>query len=105
MKFAIENFSKAAGENKSLILGAMAELGKDSMKEHQYILNIIRNHQWENVLLVGEDFSKIPHPFIQFTSADEAAKWLKQKNIKNSFLLIKGSRTTQMEKVLDSLEE
>jgi UDP-N-acetylmuramoyl-tripeptide--D-alanyl-D-alanine ligase len=83
----------------------MAELGKDSMKEHQYILNIIRNHQWENVLLVGEDFSKIPHPFIQFTSADEAAKWLKQKNIKNSFLLIKGSRTTQMEKVLDSLEE
>jgi UDP-N-acetylmuramoyl-tripeptide--D-alanyl-D-alanine ligase len=105
MKFAIENFSKAAGENKILVLGAMAELGKDSMKEHQYILNIIRNHQWENVLLVGEDFSKIPHPFIQFTSADEAAKWLKQKNIKNSFLLIKGSRTTQMEKVLDSLEE
>jgi UDP-N-acetylmuramoyl-tripeptide--D-alanyl-D-alanine ligase len=104
MKFAIENFSKAAGENKILVLGAMAELGKDSMKEHQYILNIIRNHQWENVLLVGDDFSKIPHSFMQFTSADEAAKWLKQKNIKNSFLLIKGSRTTQMEKVLDSLE-
>jgi UDP-N-acetylmuramyl pentapeptide synthase len=41
---------------------------------------------------------------MQFTSADEAAKWLQQKNIKNSFLLIKGSRATQMEKVLDSLE-
>jgi UDP-N-acetylmuramoyl-tripeptide--D-alanyl-D-alanine ligase len=104
MKFAIENFSKAAGENKILVLGAMAELGKESMKEHEQILNIIKNHQWKNVLLVGDDFSKIPHPFIQFTSADEAAKWLKQKNIKNSFLLIKGSRTTQMEKVLDSLQ-
>ena len=104
LKFAIENFSKAAGENKILILGAMAELGKKSMKEHEQILNIIKNHQWENVLLVGDDFSKIPHSFMQFHSADEAAKWLKQKNIKNSFLLIKGSRATQMEKVLDSLE-
>jgi UDP-N-acetylmuramoyl-tripeptide--D-alanyl-D-alanine ligase len=104
MKFAIENFSKAAGENKILVLGAMAELGKESMKEHEQILNIIKNHQWKNVLLVGEDFSKIPHPFIQFTSADEAANWLRQKNIKNSFLLIKGSRATQMEKVLDSLQ-
>jgi UDP-N-acetylmuramoyl-tripeptide--D-alanyl-D-alanine ligase len=104
MKFAIENFSKAAGENKILVLGAMAELGKESMKEHQYILNIIRNHQWKNVLLVGEDFSKIPHSFMQFDSADEVANWLRQKNIKNSFMLIKGSRTTQMEKVLDSLQ-
>jgi UDP-N-acetylmuramoyl-tripeptide--D-alanyl-D-alanine ligase len=104
MKFAIENFSKAAGENKILVLGAMAELGKESMKEHEQILNIIKNHQWKNVLLVGDDFSKIPHSFIQFDSADEAANWLRQKNIKNSFLLIKGSRATQMEKVLDSLQ-
>ena len=34
MKAAIDNFSKAAGDNKILVLGAMAELGEDSVEEH-----------------------------------------------------------------------
>ena len=30
--------------------------------------------------------------------------WLKEKNISNSFILLKGSRATEMEKVLEYLE-
>jgi UDP-N-acetylmuramoyl-tripeptide--D-alanyl-D-alanine ligase len=104
MKFAIENFSAAAGENKILVLGAMAELGKDSLKEHQDILNTIAMYQWKNVLLVGGDFARLPHSFKQFATAKEAGEWLKQNNVQNSYLLIKGSRSAQMEEVLDYLE-
>jgi UDP-N-acetylmuramoyl-tripeptide--D-alanyl-D-alanine ligase len=105
MKFAIENFSTSEGKNKILVLGAMAELGKDSVEEHRIILNLIEKYEWKNVLLVGGDFAKLTHSFIQFASAKEAGEWLKQKDIQNSFLLIKGSRSTQMEKVLDYLVE
>lgn len=105
MSFAIENFSAMKGENKTLILGAMAELGEESFKEHQLVLNKIKEHEWKNVLLVGSDFENLCHSFLQFSSSSEAGEWLKQKNIQNSFLLIKGSRTTQMEKVLDYLED
>jgi len=104
MNFAIENFSAMEGENKTLILGAMAELGEESLKEHQYILDKIKEHKWKNVLLVGGDFEKLHHSFLQFSSSSKAGEWLKQKKIQNSFVLIKGSRSTQMEKVLDYLE-
>ena len=105
MKFAIENFAGSEGQNKILVLGAMAELGKDSLKEHEAMLNIIREHEWKHVLLVGEDFGRLSHSFNQYSSAVEAGDWLKQQNIQNSFLLIKGSRSTQMEKVLNYLAE
>ncbi len=104
MQFAVENFSSSDEKNKILVLGAMAELGKDSFKEHENILNIIKLHEWKEVLLVGDDFGRINHSFRQFNSAIEAGEWLKQGNIQNSFLLIKGSRSTQMEKVLNYLE-
>jgi UDP-N-acetylmuramoyl-tripeptide--D-alanyl-D-alanine ligase len=105
MKFAIENFSASEGKNKILVLGAMAELGKDSIEEHKNILKIIQENEWQNVLLVGGDFALLPHPFKQFATAADAGQWLKQKGIQHSFLLVKGSRSTQMEKVLDYLEE
>ena len=105
MNFAIENFSAMEGENKTLVLGSMAELGEESLKEHQFILDKIKGHKWKNVLLVGGDFERLDHPFLRFSSATKAGEWLKQKNIKNSFVLIKGSRSTQMEKVLDYLED
>ena len=105
MNFAIENFSAMEGENKTLVLGSMAELGEESLKEHQFILNKIKGHKWKNVLLVGGDFERLDHSFLRFSSSIKAGVWLKQNSIKNSFVLIKGSRSTQMEKVLDYLED
>ena len=39
MKLAIENLAHLKAENKILVLGAMAELGQESLKEHQDIIN------------------------------------------------------------------
>ena len=103
MKLAIDNFSKTSGDNKYLVLGAMAELGNSSIKEHNDIINEINKHRWKEVLLVGGDFAKADHQYKHFQSSDEAGIWLKNQNLKNAFILVKGSRSMQMEKVLSYL--
>jgi UDP-N-acetylmuramoyl-tripeptide--D-alanyl-D-alanine ligase len=81
----------------------MAEMGSESSKEHQNIIDEIKKHEWSKVVLVGGDFLKLNHPYIQFSSSDEAGEWLQKNKIENSTLLIKGSRSMKMEKVLDYL--
>jgi UDP-N-acetylmuramoyl-tripeptide--D-alanyl-D-alanine ligase len=101
MKAAIENFSKIESDQKILLLGGMMELGNESIHEHEAIVKLIAGYNWKDVVLVGGDFNKIKHPFINFTSSAEAKEWLKQQHFKNAILLIKGSRSMQMEKVLE----
>lgn len=103
MKLAIENFSKTKADNKVLVLGAMAELGIESPKEHQNIIEEISKHKWQQVVLVGKNFEDINHPFIQFASSSDAGSWVKEQNFQNTYFLIKGSRSTQMEKVMEAL--
>lgn len=100
MKLAIENFAKVHGDNKIIVLGAMAELGEESLEEHRAIVEEISKYPWKAVLLVGGDFEKIKHPYQRFASATEAGKWL-QDQTQEAYLLIKGSRSMQMEKVLE----
>jgi UDP-N-acetylmuramoyl-tripeptide--D-alanyl-D-alanine ligase len=101
MKLAIENFARNNSENKILMLGAMAELGKESLQEHQLIVDLIKKYQWKEVALVGGDFLKFPHPFLSFENSLEARDWFVKQNIKNSSILVKGSRSMQMEKLLE----
>jgi UDP-N-acetylmuramoyl-tripeptide--D-alanyl-D-alanine ligase len=103
MKAAIENFAKADGSEKILALGAMAELGTDSLKEHSSIIKEIDKYQWKDVILVGGDFMKVDHTYRKFNTPVEAGEWLQNINPHNAFFLIKGSRSMQMEKLLDYL--
>jgi UDP-N-acetylmuramoyl-tripeptide--D-alanyl-D-alanine ligase len=102
MKPAIENFAKHPAPDKVLILGAMAELGKESMAEHKKILNLINKFSWKDVVLVGGDFLKIEHPWLKFENSQQAKEWLQQQHFENTYLLIKGSRSMQMEKVIEA---
>lgn len=101
MQAAIENFAALPYPNKVLVLGAMAELGSDSEKEHRAILEQIRKHRWHQVILVGGDFLHIEHPFNKFQDAAAAADWFRQQNFQNCSFLVKGSRSIQMEKVVE----
>jgi len=101
MKLAIENFSNLKADNKVLILGAMAELGPASMDEHKMIVDLLKNFMWKEVILVGGDFVKFDHPYMKFTSSSDAKIWLQQQQFENTYFLVKGSRSMQMEKVLD----
>lgn len=100
MRAAIENFASIKANKKVLLLGAMAELGEESLNEHRAIVALIGRYPWEQVVLVGGDFTKIDHPFLCFDNATAAADWLQQQNFQHTHLLIKGSRSSQMELVL-----
>jgi UDP-N-acetylmuramoyl-tripeptide--D-alanyl-D-alanine ligase len=100
MKLAIKNFAKQAYEQKLLLLGSMAELGAESEQEHRDILQLINQYQWKEVVLVGEEFRKVNASFKQFPNSADAADWFKQQNFEKVAALVKGSRSTQMEKVI-----
>jgi len=100
MKAAIENFAGIEGQNKILLLGGMMELGAESLAEHEALITLITKYAWKNVVLVGGDFKNVTHPYTYFDNAAEAGDWLKEQQFKNAALLIKGSRSMQMEKVL-----
>lgn len=100
MKAAIENIAKMHGD-KVLMLGGMMEMGEDSLKEHQALIDLIKKHEWKDVVLVGGDFNKVNNPYTTFANSTEAGKWLKEKQFTNTTILVKGSRSMQMEKVLE----
>lgn len=102
MKVAIENLAKIKADKKVLMLGAMMELGQESLAEHQNIVNEINKYKWDKVVLVGGDFKKLDGAFTFLNSSDEAAKWVKEQNLENAYILVKGSRGIKMEKILES---
>jgi UDP-N-acetylmuramoyl-tripeptide--D-alanyl-D-alanine ligase len=103
MQAAIENFAKMEGEHKYLFLGGMMELGKDSIEEHQSLIGLLTRLKLNNTTLVGGDFAHVNHPFQFFENVSAASEWLKNNLPSNAHLLIKGSRSTKMEKLLDVL--
>lgn len=101
MKLAIENIAGMEGDNKILLLGGMMEMGDSSLEEHQAIIDLLGKYQWKGVVLVGGDFDKLNHPYINFKNSIAAGEWLKQQHLTGATILVKGSRSMQMEKVLE----
>src|SRR5665647_541715 len=101
MKAAIENFAAMQGNKKILMLGSMMELGSESKKEHAAIISLIDQYKWHAVVLVGNNFKEINHHYINYDNALQARDWLKKAGVENAQILIKGSRSMQMEKVLE----
>ncbi len=101
MKLAIENMGKIDSPKKVLLLGAMAELGEESLAEHQAIIDLINQYTWDSVVLVGGDFLKLQHSYISKNNSLEAAYWFAENKPNHSYILIKGSRSMAMEKVLE----
>jgi UDP-N-acetylmuramoyl-tripeptide--D-alanyl-D-alanine ligase len=101
MKAAIENFAQMEGPKKILLLGSMMELGDSSKAEHEDIIRLVSAYHWHKVVLVGKEFTNIPDGFIHFADSSAARDWFKHENPENAQVLIKGSRSMQMEKVLE----
>lgn len=85
------------------ILGAMRELGEYSHLEHQNIVNMLAERKAENVFLVGEEYMQTTSPYPVFENVDGLHKYLQDNPLKDKNILLKGSRSTQMEKLLDIL--
>lgn len=100
MKAAIENFAKMEGDKKVLVIGSMMELGAEADNEHEAIVKLIQQYTWHRVLLAGNGYKLIPESFIHVEDSTEAAAWFKKESLSNARILIKGSRSMQMEKLL-----
>jgi UDP-N-acetylmuramoyl-tripeptide--D-alanyl-D-alanine ligase len=101
MKVAIENFASLEGDKKILLLGSMKELGTECKKEHADIVLLIDQYKWYAVVLVGKEFQEITNNYINFENSLQARDWLQKENLSNAQILIKGSRSMQMEKVME----
>lgn len=105
MSLAIENFAGLDQPNKMAILGDMLELGEESEKEHDAIVELLKQKQLSNVLLVGPLFVQAGKKVNAqtFASSEEAVQHLKAHPVSGSSILIKGSRGIKLEKVVEVL--
>lgn len=103
LKAAIENLANSEQKNKLAILGDMKELGIYSKEEHQAIVNLLIEKSLD-AILIGENFSKTDHGNLKtFDYAKELSIHLKNHPVKNAVILIKGSRSIGLEKVVEFL--
>ena len=92
-----------AFKGDTYILGAMRELGEYSHLEHQNIVNMLAERKADNVLLVGEEYMQTTSPYPVFENVEQLHKYLETNPLCDKNILLKGSRSTQMEKLLDVL--
>lgn len=105
MELALANFALIEQPLKMVILGDMLELGEHAYAEHKKIAEQLQNLNFEQVLLVGNCFKQIaqfvPHALC-FNTYIEAKAWLNKQVLKNYWVLIKGSRSMQLEKIIEN---
>ena len=106
MMAALENFVQSQGDQKTVFLGDMFELGPDTEKEHQNIVSYLENNYKGTCYLVGENFNKTTVNFstiYKFKTFEELKTSLVKTMITNQYILIKGSRGMALERVLKYL--
>ncbi len=100
MKSALQNLAGMEAEQKWLMLGSMKEMGNAEHAEHQALIDLAVQLGFENVILVGKEFSATRHNFQWFEDADIAVQFLQEHPVSHALILVKGSRGAQMEKIL-----
>ena len=114
MAAALSNFSFFNSEHKMVILGDMRELGAESLKEHKHIIEQLQTMNLERIWLVGEEFERslattlaqgeeAPSVFRVFRDVEEVKEALEKEPISNSTILIKGSNSTKLHQLPDSI--
>ena len=110
---AIKNFNlikKDLGK-KNLILGDMLELGKHSKKLHEKLANVINASKIDNVYVYGNN---IKHTFKKITQKkrglilkdkNEIIDLIKNNINNNDYLMIKGSNSTGLHKLVSNLKK
>ncbi|NDI98464.1 UDP-N-acetylmuramoyl-tripeptide--D-alanyl-D-alanine ligase [Flavobacterium sp. LaA7.5] len=106
MGAAITNFLQLEGENKIAILGDMFELGAESTEEHKKIVYLLAHLDNAEIYFVGKAFfaNQIEKENIHFFATfDDFNSHFAKRKIKNSTLLIKGSRGMALERIMEVL--
>jgi len=103
MRAAIENFAASALSGKRLWLGAMKEMGPASESEHAALVSLAEQYSWDEVILVGPEFAAVKGSHTWFPDAATAVNHIKADPPQNASILIKGSRGSKMELLLEAV--
>ena len=88
---------------KAYLLGAMRELGEYSHLEHQNIVNMLLERKADKVLLVGEEYKATTAPYPVYDNVEALCEALKASPLSGYTILLKGSRSNQLEKAIPFL--
>ncbi len=98
MQAALSAFS-----GDTCILGAMRELGTYTRLEHQNIVNMLAERKMQNVMLVGAEWHDTTAPYPVFNNVAELHDFLSEHPLTGRKILLKGSHSVQLEKLIDIL--
>ncbi|AFD19919.1 MAG: UDP-N-acetylmuramoyl-tripeptide--D-alanyl-D-alanine ligase [Rickettsia slovaca] len=107
MKAALEYLKQVPAENKTAIIGDMLELGENSKRLHEKLVQYILDAACSKVYLVGVNTkyindllpSKIAKKY--FKNVDELITHITDLFEGNELILIKGSRGVKLDKIVD----
>ena len=105
MQAALRNFANICGEQHLLILGDMRELGTASEEEHRNILNLMKELGFKEAYLVGQNFCAYNDnaEWKTFAKVEDLYEFLETKPVSEKTILVKGSNSIQLGKVLPLL--
>ena len=106
MQAAIHAFATAPANGQQptcYILGAMRELGDYTRLEHQNLVNDLLVRKADRVLLVGPEYRDTTAPYPIFDDVDALIGHLQLNPLNGYRILIKGSRSNQLEKIIPLL--
>jgi UDP-N-acetylmuramoyl-tripeptide--D-alanyl-D-alanine ligase len=112
MKYAIELLGRIKIYSKKIaVLGDMFELGEEGPAQHKKLAAIINKNKIDAVYTTGSLMKNLNEELVKaeiqtehFSARDQLKEFLKEKNFKNSVVLVKGSRGMKMEDFVKIIE-
>ncbi|MGY8814507.1 MAG: UDP-N-acetylmuramoyl-tripeptide--D-alanyl-D-alanine ligase [Gammaproteobacteria bacterium] len=108
LKAGLQVLSNYSG-NRWLILGDMGELGKDAAEHHRLAGELAREYGVQRLFALGEFSNCVVDGFgdgaLRFLETGELISIVLRELVNDTTILVKGSRTMGMEKIVDSLME
>ena len=104
MRAAIEHLADSPAERRVAVLGTMAELGEEAKRYHREIGRLLTERGIDLLITVGEPARPYAEAFGGETRSvdtpEEAGAWLEQFALPGDRVLVKGSRSVGLERVL-----
>ncbi len=102
MNEAIGIFDQMDFKTKWILLGEMAEMGNQKESEHRELLNLVKTKNFDKKVLIGKAYEIYQNEtgMLFFENVLECKKWLDINWPKETAILIKGSRSSYLEKLI-----
>lgn len=105
MEAALKNLKDLTADRKVAIIADMFELGEESLALHQKIASLVLKLGFDETILIGKDFYAAKHEpeGHYFPDTKSAMEYIQADPVKDSLVLLKGSRGMALEQILPLL--